>query len=146
MFCESFQYIELGAGFQECCISLRIGLFCVYSKTLYICLNWDMFGLWDLLLVCCWFNLTLSGGGLWVNPPKVLVSGALQSDLRYPKFWHNSYMILRICFVKIKIHKFFQNFFDFFSVFWTPFTHKKIFLHFWAKNNLLLCTWRAACP
>ena len=55
-------------------------------------------------------------------------------------------MILRICFVKIKIHKFFQNFFDFFSVFWTPFTHKKIFLHFWAKNNLLLCTWRATCP
>ena len=33
-----------------------------------------------------------------------------------------------------------QNFFQFFSVFWTPFTHEKIFLHFWAKNNLLLYT------
>ena len=24
--------------------------------------------------------------------------------------------------------------------------HKKIFWHFWAKNNLLLFTWRATCP
>ena len=29
------------------------------------------------------------------------------------------------------------NFFKFFfSVFWTPFTHKKIFLHFWDKNKI----------
>ena len=49
-------------------------------------------------------------------------------------------------FYEKKISKFFQNFFQFFSVFWTPFTHKKIFLHFWAKNNLLLYTWRATCP
>ena len=32
------------------------------------------------------------------------------------------------------------------TLLWTPFTHKKIFLHFWAKNNLLLYTWRATCP
>ena len=49
-------------------------------------------------------------------------------------------------FYEKKISKFFQNFFQFFSVFWTPFTHKKIFLHFWAKNNLLLYTRRATCP
>ena len=30
-------------------------------------------------------------------PPKVLVSGAFQSDLR--ECWHNSYMILRIGFI-----------------------------------------------
>ena len=42
--------------------------------------------------------------------------------------------------------KFFQNFFQFFSVFWTPFTHKNIFLHFWAKNNLRLYIWWATCP
>ena len=34
----------------------------------------------------------------------------------------------------------------FFSVFLTPSTSKKIFLHFWAKNNLLLYTWRTTCP
>ena len=27
-----------------------------------------------------------------------------------------------------------------------PKTNKKIFLHFWAKNNLFLYTWRAICP
>ena len=35
-------------------------------------------------------------------------------------------------FYEKKISKFFQNFFQFFSVFWTPFMYKKIFLHFWA--------------
>ena len=78
-------------------------------------------------------------------PLKVLVSGAFQSDLRYPKFWHNSYMMLRIGFVKKK-SKFFQKFFQFFSVFWIPFTHKKIFLYCGAKNYLLLYIWRATCP
>ena len=38
-------------------------------------------------------NPTLCGGGLSALP-KVLVSGAFQSDLRDPKCWHNSYMIL----------------------------------------------------
>ena len=49
-------------------------------------------------------------------------------------------------FYEKKISNFFQNFFQFFSVFWTPFTNKKIFLHFWAKNNLLLYTRRATGP
>ena len=31
-------------------------------------------------------------------PPKVLASGAFQSDLMDPKYWHNSYIILRIGF------------------------------------------------
>ena len=75
-------------------------------------------------------------------PPKALVFGAFQSDLRDPKCWHNSCMIFIISFMKKK----FQNFFQFFSVFWTPLTNKKIFLHFWAKNNLLLYTQRATCP
>ena len=49
-------------------------------------------------------------------------------------------------FYEKKISNFFSKFLSIFSVFWTPFTHKKIFLHFWAKNNLLLYTWRATCP
>ena len=32
----------------------------------------------------------------------VLVYGAFQSDLRYPRCWHNSYMIKRIYFMKKK--------------------------------------------
>ena len=47
-------------------------------------------------------NPTLYGGGT-----QVLVSGAFQSDLRDPRCWHNSYMIMRIDFMKKK----FQNFF-----------------------------------
>ena len=73
-------------------------------------------------------NPTIHGGG-----PKVLVSGAFQSNLRDPKFWHNSYMILRIGFLKknFKIFSiFFLIFFQFFPVFWTSVTNKKIFLHF----------------
>ena len=46
------------------------------------------------------------GGGHLVPLPKVLVSGAFQSDLRDPRCWHNSYMIMRIDFMKKKI-KFF---------------------------------------
>ena len=57
---------------------------------------------------------------------KVLVSGAFQSDLRDPKCWHNSYIV----FME-KNSKFFQIF----SVFWTPSTNKKIFLHFWVKKT-----------
>ena len=57
---------------------------------------------------------------------KVLLSGALQSDLRDPKCWHNSYIILRNGFMKKKMKNFF-HFFHFFPVFWTPFIHKKFF-------------------
>ena len=63
---------------------------------------------------------------------KVLISGAFQSDLRDPKCWHNSYIILRIIFMKKKF-----KIFSFFKIF---------FLHFWAKNSLLLYTWWATCP
>ena len=50
-------------------------------------------------------------------PPNVLVSGlAFQSNLRDPKCWHNSYMKLRIIYIE-KNSKFFQQFFQFFSVF-----------------------------
>ena len=45
-------------------------------------------------------NPTLYGGGALSAPLKVLVSGTFQSDLRDTKCWHNSYMILRIGFVK----------------------------------------------
>ena len=34
------------------------------------------------------------GGGWIPPPPKVLVCGASQSDLRGTKFWYNSYFIL----------------------------------------------------
>ena len=72
---------------------------------------------------------------------KVLLSGALQSDLRDPKCWHNSYIILRIGFMKKKMKNFF-HFFHFFSSFLDTLYTQKIFLHCWAKNNLLLYT----CP
>ena len=49
-------------------------------------------------------------------------------------------------FYEKKNSKFFQNFLNFFSVFWTTLTNKKIFLHFWAKNNKILYTRRATCP
>ena len=52
---------------------------------------------------------------------------AFQSDLRDPKYWHNSSDIEN-WFYKKRISKFFPIF----SVFWTPSTHKKIFVHFWA--------------
>ena len=47
-------------------------------------------------------TLLCTGGGHLVPPPKVLVYGAFQSDLRYPRCWHNSYMIKRIYFMKKK--------------------------------------------
>ena len=65
-------------------------------------------------------TLLYTGGGTQCPPPKVLVSGAFQSDLRDPRCWHNSYMIMRIDFMKKK-----SNFFHFFSVFWTPYTPPK---------------------
>ena len=40
------------------------------------------------------FNPTLHGGGHIVPPPRILVLGALHSDLRGSKFWYNSYLIL----------------------------------------------------
>ena len=42
----------------------------------------------------CLFNPTLHGGGHIVPPPRILVPGAFQSDLRGSKFWYNSYLIL----------------------------------------------------
>ena len=60
-------------------------------------------------------TLLCTGGGHLVPPPKVLVSGAFQSDLRDPRCWHKSYMIMRIDFMKKKI----QNFFKFFSIFFS---------------------------
>ena len=52
-------------------------------------------------------NPTLYGGY------KVLVSGAFQSDLRDPRCWHNSYMIIRIDFMKKKFQIFVSIFFSF---------------------------------
>ena len=89
-------------------------------------------------------NPTLYGGALSA-PPKVLFSGAFQSDLMDPKCWHNSYSILRIIFLKKKFQHFFNFFFIFFSLSVFLGTQKD-FLHFWAKHNLLLYTWRATCP
>ena len=70
----------------------------------------------DLFIV----NPTLYGGVL------VLVSGAFQIDLRNPKCWHNSYMILRISFMK-------KNFFLIFLVFGHPSHIKRFFCTFWPK-------------
>ena len=41
-------------------------------------------------------NLTLlwTGGGYIVPPPSILCSGALNIDLRGPRFWYNSYFIV----------------------------------------------------
>ena len=56
-------------------------------------------------------NPTLYGGG---RGTQVLVSGAFQSDLRDPRCWHNTYMIMRIGFMKkISISKFFSILFSF---------------------------------
>ena len=63
----------------------------------------------------------------------VLVSGAFQSDLRYPKFWHNSYIILKINFVQ-KNFKIFSNFFFiFFQFFGHPSCTKRFFCTFGQK-------------
>ena len=71
----------------------------------------------DLFIV----NPTLYGGVL------VLVSGAFQIDLRNPKCWHNSYMILRISFMKKKIQIFFKIFFQFFFSFLDTLSKQKEF-------------------
>ena len=71
------------------------------------------------------FNPTLYGGGHSVPPPKVLVSGAFQSDLRDPRCWHNSYMIMRIGFMKKK--------FQFFQFFGHPSHTKRFFCTFGPK-------------
>ena len=47
--------------------------------------------------------------------------------------WHNSYMTLRIGFMRRKIQIFFKFIFTFFLVIWTPFTHKKFFCTFGPK-------------
>ena len=67
------------------------------------------------------------GGTLSAPPPKVLVSGAFQSELRDPKCWHYSYIILRIILMKTKFSKFFQFCFQFFQFFGHP-PHTKRFL------------------
>ena len=58
-------------------------------------------------------------------------------------------MIFRIGFMKKKFSKYFQIsfifLFNFFS-FLDNLNKQKDFLHFWAKNNLLLYIWRAICP
>ena len=77
-------------------------------------------------------NTTLYGGGTQCLPLRFFVSGAFQSDLRDLKCWHNSYMILRINFMK-KNSNFFPNFFQIFSVFWTSFTNKKVCCTFGPK-------------
>ena len=42
-----------------------------------------------------WLNPTLDGwGGYIVPPPSILCSGALNIDLRGPRFWYNSYFIV----------------------------------------------------
>ena len=58
-------------------------------------------------------NPTLHGGGALSAPPKVLVSGAFQSDLRVPKCWHNSCMIYIFSFMERKSQHFFKIFFNF---------------------------------
>ena len=68
------------------------------------------------------FLTILCTGGALNPPPKVLVSGSFQSDLRDPGCWHNSYMIMRFDFMK-KNSKIFFNFFQFFE---HP-SHKKRF-------------------
>ena len=67
----------------------------------------------------------------------------------FQTFWSkntNRTLLFYKHFMKKKISKYFQIFFQFFKVFWTPFLQKKSFLHFWTKNNLLLYNWRATCP
>ena len=39
-------------------------------------------------------NPTLDGGGHIVPPPSILCSGALNLDLKSPRFWYNSYFIV----------------------------------------------------
>ena len=73
------------------------------------------------------------GGGHSVPPPKVLVSGAFQSDLRDPRCWHNSYMIMRIDFMKKKFQNFFKIFFNFFQFFGHPSHTKRFFCTFGPK-------------
>ena len=83
-------------------------------------------------------NPTLYGGGHSVPPPKVLVSGAFQSDLRDPRCWHNSYMIMRIDFMKKKFQNFFKIFFNFFQFFGHPSHTKRFFCTFGQKITYLL--------
>ena len=40
------------------------------------------------------FNPTLDGGGYIVPPPSISCSGALNIDLRGPRFWYNSYFVV----------------------------------------------------
>ena len=96
----------------------------------------DIFYSWHLFICNIYkVNLTLlcTGGGHSVPPPKVLVSGAFQSDLRDPRCWHNSYMIMRIDFMKKKIQNFFKIFFNFFQFFGHPSHTKRFFCTFGPK-------------
>ena len=86
-----------------------------------------------LLLFSSFINPTLYGGGHSVPPPKVLVSGAFQNDLRDPRCWHNSYMIMRIDFMKKKFQNFFKIFFNFFQFFGHPSHTKRFFCTFGPK-------------
>ena len=42
------------------------------------------------------FNPTLDGGWADSAPPSILCSGTLNIDLRGPRFWYNSYLIVTI--------------------------------------------------
>ena len=77
---------------------------------------------WQVLTLLC------TGGGT-----QVLVSGAFQSDLRDPRCWHNSYMIMRIDFMKKKFQNFFKIFFHFFQFFGHPSHTKRFFCTFGPK-------------
>ena len=82
-------------------------------------------------------NPTLHGGGaLSAPPPKVLVSGAFQSDLRDPKCWHNSCMIFIISFMKKKNFKIFSKFFSIFFSFLDTLNNQKDFFALLGQKQL----------
>ena len=86
-----------------------------------------LFWIYKIYFVQIDFNPTLYRG------TEVLVSGAFQSDLRDPKCWHNSYMIMRIDFMKKKFQNFFKIFFNFFQFFGHPSHTKRFFCTFGPK-------------
>ena len=64
---------------------------------------------------------------IWKN---VKSRSVFQSDLRDPRCWHNSYMIMRIDFMKKKFQNFFLIFFNFFQFFGHPSDTKRFFCTF----------------
>ena len=78
------------------------------------------------------------------------MGGALGPPLRFwPLEWSEGPQILVQFIYDIENwfygKKISKNFQKKFSIFCTSSTQKKIFLHFWAKNNFLLYTWRETC-